>query len=357
MKFFTQKNYSKLLIIPIILLLIFLVLIFIYPSIEKGIDLKGGNQIIVHYPDQKDFSNLEFALKNNYDLTEVQINEVKSLSEYGLLIEFSLQNDLEIAKAARSKLNFDLDLATLQLEVSSILAPLVTADLLTTNEVSFVNLVKNKEDLKLSLNEALILTNNNFYAKITTLVTTELNLGSDAKIQTREIAPTLGKDFVNASVKVGIVAFVLLTLVILLFFRELVPSGLILFAVIFDVFAALAGMAIFNISLSLTTIPALLMLIGYSVDTDILLSTRVLKDVSKNPINSANSSIATGLTMTITTMSTIIVMLVISYLSQMLVIFEISIILLCGLVGDVMSTWFFNAPALIKYAIKKNHKN
>jgi len=56
-------------------------------------------------------------------------------------------------------------------------------------------------------------------------------------------------------------------------------------------------------------------------------------------------------------MATILVMLIISYLTQIIVMFEISIILLCGLVGDVISTWFFNAPALIKYAYKKHHKN
>jgi len=60
--------------------------------------------------------------------------------------------------------------------------------------------------------------------------------------------------------------------------------------------------------------------------------------------------------MTFTTMATILVMLIISYFAQMFIILEISVILLCGLVGDVISTWLFNAPALIKYA-KRKHKN
>ncbi len=353
MKFFTKTNYKKLLIIPIIVLLIFLILIFITPGIQKGIDLKGGNQIIVHYNEHKEYSSLETALRENYGISEIKINEVRSLNDYGLLIEFSLQTDLENAKEARSKLDFTNDLEVLKQETRAILNPLVSTNLLEENDLQFIEVSRNQEDLRLSLNESLILANNNFYNQITSLVTTELNLENDAKIQTREIAPTLGKDFVKSSIQVGIVAFFLLIVVILLFFKEIIPSGLIIFAVIFDVFAALAGMAIFNIPLSLTTIPALLMLIGYSVDTDILLSTRVLKDISKDPFDSANSSVATGLTMTFTTMATIIVMLVISYLTQMLVIFEISVILICGLVGDLISTWFFNAPALISYANKK----
>jgi preprotein translocase subunit SecF len=353
MNFFKKKNYSKLLIIPIVVLVIFLILIFVFPGIQKGIDLKGGNQIIVHYDDQKDFSSFETALKENYNLSEIKINEVRSINEYGLLIEFSLQADIEIAKDLRSKIDFENDLDLLKTEINAVLTPLVSRGFLEDADIVFIETTNNKEDLRLATNEALMLANNNFYNQITTLLKTELNLEEDAKIQTREIAPTLGKDFVNSSIKVGLVAFVLLLIVILLFFREIVPSGLIIFAVIFDVFAALAGMAIFNIPLSLTTIPALLMLIGYSVDTDILLSTRVLKDVSKDPFDSANSSILTGLTMTFTTMATILVMLIVSYLTQMLVIYEISIILFCGLVGDLISTWFFNAPALIKYAEKK----
>jgi len=356
MNFFTKKNYSKLLIIPVIVLIVFLVLIFIFPGIERGIDLKGGNQIIVHYDEHKDYQSLELALQENYDVSEIYINEVRSLTDYGLLIEFSLQKDLELAKDVRSKMDFSKDLDVLKTEAQDLLAPLVSKNFLTQSDLLFINTSRTSEDLRLGISESLSLANNNFYNQVTNLVTTELELGDDPKIQTREIAPTLGKDFVKSSIKVGVVALFLLIVVILLFFREIVPSALIIFAVIFDVFAALAGMAIFNIPLSLTTIPALLMLIGYSVDTDILLSTRVLQDVSKNPIASANSSIATGLTMTITTMSTILVMLIISYLSQMMVIFEISLILICGLVGDIISTWFFNAPALIKYAERKKNK-
>jgi preprotein translocase subunit SecF len=94
------------------------------------------------------------------------------------------------------------------------------------------------------------------------------------------------------------------------------------------------------------------MLIGYSVDTDVLLSTRLLKD-KKDPYMSANKSLQTGITMTTTTLFVILAMLIISYYTQMLIILEIAVVLVCGLVGDLISTWFFNAPALISYVNKK----
>jgi len=356
MKLF-NKNYFKFMYIPLILGIIALLLIFVYPGIQKGIDLKGGNQIIIHYDDQKNYSEIEPILKERFSLSEIHVRETKSINQYGLLIEFSLQEDIELAKEKRSNLDYTGDLETLKNQILiEIVEPLKNTGFIEDSDVVDVSDAKNISELKNATNEVLILANNNFTNNVTNVVKEELSLTDDSKIQVREVAPTLGETFVKSSVKVGIIAFSLLIIVILLFFRQIVPSGLIIFSAIFDIFFALAGMAIFNISLSLTTIPALLMLIGYSVDTDILLTSRLLKDRNKDPIDAANSSITTGLTMTVTTVATIVVMLIISYFTQLLVVYEISIILLCGLIGDVIATWTFNAPALIKYVERKNKK-
>lgn len=352
MNFFNKKNYKKLLFIPFVFLIIFIFIIAFF-GLEKGMDFKGGTQIIVHYEEDKDYSNLETSLLENNSFTEVKINEIKSLNSYGLIIEFSLQKDLELAKAQKEKLDFTAELETLKTEITSILNPLVEKDMLTQNDISFISHSRNKEDLKQGLSESLTLAHTNFYNQINLIVKKELNLEQDAKIQTREIAPTLGKDFVKTSIKVGIVAFVLIISIILLFFKEIVPSILIIFAVVFDVLAALTGMILFKIPLSLTTLPGLLMLIGYAVDTNILLTARVLKEKGDYVFEAANRSLKTGLTMTTTTVTTVILMLVISYFTQMFVIFEIAAILLCGLLGDLIATWLFNTPSLLIYVFKK----
>jgi len=111
-----------------------------------------------------------------------------------------------------------------------------------------------------------------------------------------------------------------------------------------------------GLPLSLTTIPALLMLVGYSVDTDILLSTKLLKHRTTDPFTAANDSMKTGLTMTITTIVTVVIMIIVSYFTQMLIVLEIASILFFGLLGDLVSTWYFNAPALIVY-VKNKEKN
>ena len=116
-------------------------------------------------------------------------------------------------------------------------------------------------------------------------------------------------------------------------------------------------MAIFQIPLSLATIPALLMLIGYSVDTDIMLTTTVLKRREKELHERAGDALVTGLTMTTTTVAALFVMLILSYFGQIIIVFEIAAVLLFGLFADLISTWFMNAEILLWYAKRKNKKS
>jgi preprotein translocase subunit SecF len=353
-KFYNHKNYKKMYIIPLILMLLFIFLIFFNPGIHRGLDLRGGNQIIVRYDEYKDYSNIESKFTEQFNLTEVYVNEIKSPTEYGLLIEFSNQEAIEQAKTNRNTIDFvNLSIDDLKTKSKEVLYPLRDTGFLSDYDISQIDDILSKEDLKNYVSETIVLANNNFSAQVVDILKEELNIQEDARIQMREVAATLGSDFYKSSTRVGIIAFILLIIVILLFFKEIIPSGLIIFSSIFDIFAALAGMAIFGLPLNLTTIPALLMLIGYSVDTDILLSTKLLKE-KRDPVSAANVSMRTGLTMTLTTICTIVVMLIISYYTQMIVIFEIATVLLCGLFGDLIATWLFNAPALITYV---NHKN
>ena len=143
---------------------------------------------------------------------------------------------------------------------------------------------------------------------------------------------------------------------IFFFFREFVPSIAVIMSAVLDISCALALMALFHIPLSLSSIPALLMLVGYSVDTDIMLTTRILKRKEGTAADRTVEAMKTGLTMTFTTLAALTVMIAVSFTSQMFVIFEIATVLLFGLLGDLPSTWLMNAPILLWYAEKKEKK-
>lgn len=356
MNLITKKNYKKLMILPLIMVIVCLLLVFVSPGVEKGIDLKGGNQLILRHTGAAiDQLKLENSLKEKYGFTELSIRETTGPTSNGIIIEYSNSSEIETAKAEKAKLDFaNTALVDLKTRSKAIFAPLKEVDYLSQKDIDEIDSFTNKEDLKIYVNETIILANNNFNNSIVHFVKSELNLGDDAKIQTREISATLGSDFVRSSIKVGIIAFILLTFVLFLFFKEFIPTGLVIVAVIFDILAGLAGMAILGLPLSLATIPTLLMLIGYAVDDNVLLSTKVLKDKSGDTFSAANKAMTTGMTMTLTTIITVAVMALISYFMQMSVILEMASILFFGLLGDVVATWFFNAPAIIAYVQKKN---
>ena len=121
----------------------------------------------------------------------------------------------------------------------------------------------------------------------------------------------------------------------------------------FDVLTALAFMAVFQVPVSLVSIPALLMLIGYSIDTDVMLTARVLKRTHATPVIRAVESMETGLTMTITSLAAAFLMMVLSSFAQIIILFQIAFVLTFGLFGDLVATWLLNAPLLLMYKNRK----
>ncbi|MEK6957948.1 MAG: hypothetical protein AABW99_03150 [archaeon] len=173
------------------------------------------------------------------------------------------------------------------------------------------------------------------------------------RIQVNQIGASFGAKFYESGTTAMLAGAILVTLVIFLFFREIIPSLLVIGAAIFDVLGALALMALFGIPLSGSTIPALLAMVGYSIGTDIMLTTRVLKRKEKTPAERSSESMATGLTMTFTSIAALLVMAVLSYFMQIQVFFEISAVLLFGLFADIISTWLMNAPLLLWFVEKR----
>lgn len=98
-----------------------------------------------------------------------------------------------------------------------------------------------------------------------------------SNVQIQQIGPVYGKDLQVQALKAIAISFVGMTIVVFLLFRTFVPSFAVIFAAFSDIVIAVAFMRVAGVELSLGTLAALLMLIGYSVDSDILLTNRVLK--------------------------------------------------------------------------------
>jgi len=109
-----------------------------------------------------------------------------------------------------------------------------------------------------------------------------------------------------------------------------------------------ALMNLLGIELSLGTVAALLMLIGYSVDSDILLNNHILRRRGEF-YESTYDAMQTGVTMTVTSISAMVVMTITARLFAIPLLPDIGLILVFGLAADLMNTYMLNLSLLRWY--------
>jgi len=150
-------------------------------------------------------------------------------------------------------------------------------------------------------------------------------------------------------------SFVLMSIVIFIMFKSFVPSGAVIFAAFSDIVMPLALMNFLGIKISAAGIAAFLMLIGYSVDTDILLTTRVIKKSGGTVNSRIFGAFKTGIFMNTTALIAVLpAFFVVTGLPDSFR--QIFLILVLGLVADVLNTWLTNASIIKWYADRKGLK-
>lgn len=163
------------------------------------------------------------------------------------------------------------------------------------------------------------------------------------------VGPALGAAFFQQAITVLVIAFVFMAITIFLIFRTPIISFYISLSPFFDIIETLAITQLLGLKLSLASFAALLMIIGYSVDDDVMITTRVVKgsgDIKKRLKNSLKTSATT-------TIATIVALTSLYILSLSPIITQIASVLLIGLLVDFQNTWLFNVPILRWYEERK----
>jgi len=289
---FYYKQYKKLMIIPITLLILAILIIGIQTAttgsfIHKDVSLKGGVTLTITKENNIDILNLENTLENNFKDNDISVRSInKAGKQIGVVI---------------------------------------VADIDGTN----------KEQL------------NQFIDKI------ESNIGyklTEEDYSIEVMGSSLGTSFFKETILALLAAFVLMSLVILIYFRSIIPSLAVILAAFSDIIITLAIVDIAGMKLSTGGIAAFLMLIGYSVDTNVLLNTRVLKRKEGQLIERIMGAVKTGLMMTITTAGALTIGII---FVQSAIIKQIMIIVLIGLFVDTINTWIQNVGILRLYIERK----
>ncbi len=150
------------------------------------------------------------------------------------------------------------------------------------------------------------------------------------------------------------VAFAGMSVFVFLLFRTFVPSIAVVISAFSDIVIPLAIMdllaltGLFEVNLSLGTVAALLMLIGYSVDSDILLNNHILRRRG-GFYESTYNAMRTGVTMTLTSIVAMTVMTIIATLLSIPLLPDIGLVLVFGLAADLMNTYMLNLSLLRWY--------
>ncbi len=181
-------------------------------------------------------------------------------------------------------------------------------------------------------------------------------IGSTVKYSSysfQDVSPTLSAYFLSKAEGIVIISAILTAIVVFAVFRTIVPSLAVLIGAASDVAIALGAMALFRIPLTLPSFAALLMLIGFSLDTDMLLTIRTLKRTEGTARERAMDTVKTGATMSMSAMVAFGALFILALITHIPTYYQISAVAICGLFGDLVATWGLNAVIVLWYAERK----
>ncbi len=150
-------------------------------------------------------------------------------------------------------------------------------------------------------------------------------------------SPALGREFFIQATYILIFSILMMGLLVYYYFRNLASTLSIMFTTTMDLILTLSFMNVLGLKLSIASFGALLMILGYSVDSDVLLSTMVVKregDIKENVWFAFKVELVMNA-------AAFLAFLVMIYLSHVDIIKKIAEVLLLGLIFDFITTWGF----------------
>lgn len=351
------KSYKLLMVVPLFLLI---AAAFFAGSVKQGIDLKGG--LLISVQTDADFSVSD--LKNKVYAVSGSTPEVRVFNNpSGRGVEIELENDEKLQKAEEELKNLheldelltkaEIEAAGDQSKVSSVsdLQPRVAESAkkiagLVGYSLSRLEAHEAASEAEQAFRDA----KSGYRDKLVSAVVSVTNPKTSSF---KEVGSSLSKFFFGKTQEVVLLAFVLSGIIIFVVFRSFVPSLAIMFGAFADIAITYGAMGLFGIPLTLASIAALLMLIGFSLDTDVLLTVRLLKRKEGTPAQRAFDAMKTAFMMNLTTLGAFGILTLLAYWLQISVYFQIGAVAVIGGVVDFFATWCVNAPLVLWYLENK----
>ena len=353
-----KGDYRKLMVIPLLLIIISILLL---PNLKFGVDFRGGTLITLQLDGQLDATALEEDLAaHGLDATvkvfegsmgntaEIEVSQTDTMLEADQLkAEFNALLDEVALLEAQSYDDQDklAEYNTKKGELNEIANRMFSlAGLDTAAEMQ-----PNLNQLKKLFAEAYLQIYSNHTQYILDIIDQYATYSSHSS---ETVSAALSEHFIEQATTVVIYSAILSVILVFFFFRAPVPSLAVLVGAFSDIVIALGAMSLFGIPVSLPSFAALLMLVGFSLDTDILLTMRILKRRG-DPRENAFDAMKTGMTMSISAIVAFSALFALALLTHIPTYYQISAVALAGLVGDLFATWGINAVMVLHYKEKR----
>lgn len=329
-----NTNYKSLLIIPTAVLILSLLYLSIFYAnngdiIQKDISLTGGTSITIQ-------TQIESTIFQGKISNQIQDFEIKTISD-------NTGNQLELIITTHED-----NTETLQTVIEEILGEELTSENSSIETTS--------ASLSADFYKQLIISITLAFFWMSAAVFLIFSKGKKNKTYVIILNLLFGFFLGNLVFKLnpiisGIIIAAFIATLLTIYIKNSVPAFAVILAAAANIIMTLAVTDIIGIQMSTAGIVAFLMLIGYSVDTDILLTTRLLKG-NKSPNQALFSAFKTGTTMTLTSLIAVATALIAVY-SFNSVLNQIFTILLIGLCFDLFNTWITNASIIKMYVERK----
>ncbi len=361
---FYEYDYKKLIIIPLLLLLPSLYFAF---QVQPGLEFKGGVLLTLELdqPITEAQLNSELANAGFHDfkvraytldktpIAEIELAHTDDMNQLESLYREYLDTYDEYAKKQyqlvvlknSNSTSSQANVKSLSAEVDQLSAKLEDLRSQFGNVVYQITgkhyqLANDKDSIQSAYTDAINAYRSNLLSKIRSVV-------SFNNYSFKLVSPSLSELFVSKIEHIMIAAGIMSALVVFLMFKDAVPSLAVLTGATSDVIFALGFMGLAGIPLTLATIASVLMLVGYSLDTDILITVRILKRGLKNPRKSAFEAFKTGFTMSFTSILAFASLYLVGIYTNIEIYQQISQVVLAGLIGDIIATWLLNAVIML----------
>ena len=365
---YAHPHYRRLFIIPVVLVLISLILILFVSPIRMGIDFKGGIDVNIQSNNTVDTA----ALSKIFDQAGYHVEQIDSKPDPGgYSTQVELQRSALAVQADADRYDFSLLKKTAEDDES-----LAYGSNDTDAQAAFVI---SRKAMDVSANKIFLLANvSDQAANYTTTSQLDKAVGSalsalnererthlrdvvaaavpGSSASFDEVTSSLSAKFFEIAVGVVIFSILLTTAVVFVIFRTVVPSIAVLTGALSDVLMAMGAMALFGIPLTLASFSALMMLVGFSLDTDVLLTMRVIKRHEGTASQRAYDAMKTGGTMSLSAIVAFSALLALALVTRIPIYYQIAAVAIAGLVGDLIATWCFNAVIVLHYAEEQQKK-